>query len=662
MPYAKTVMRHYLLSATLILTATAQEKTTPKIHVGHLCATSPLGMAMVVNDRAALMIEPQFSHRPKNNAEVPSGTTAPDGSYLKTTFKHQEATITLTWGKCGPEGIMAVMTTDKPVELALRMQRGWPNFPAAWKSVPGGVDGYLVNGPDGYLPASVRTEPAPIRVDGNYAGEVNMIVQFDPDKPLRVAAGLGELPKFDRIAPALEAAGKRYEASRISATGDWGGFPQAISDTLNYSRTFSNFDKRRAHIVGRGWWIYEHTNHNPDMGPYFCWDAFFNGNLAMLEDPEGARETVRGVLAYQLPDGFVANYARWDVPQDKERNFCSMDRSQPPVGAMSVWKMHEHQPDLDFLAEVYPKLVLWNQWWPKARDGNGNGLLEWGSALGRYDLARLETGWDDTPHYDGTPMVGSQMAADAVDLNALWSMDNHYLSKIAAALGKTDEAAKFAAAHEAHNRRINEWLWNEELGLYCSRAWQDQPNGRPVFLTRITPFNFYPMICGAPDKARGERMLQYFYQPEKFWGERMIPTVPYDDPEWSKQHYWKGHVWAPCNWLVWQGFKRYADAKHRAEFARRSVRLFMHHWNEGRQCYENYRSDIVKGGDHPNYTWGALLNLIAIEALCEVDENFNPVPYKDSGITENLTLRNIPYGGKRYRINVRGGEVTATQE
>jgi putative isomerase len=155
-------------------------------------------------------------------------------------------------------------------------------------------------------------------------------------------------------------------------------------------------------------------------------------------------------------------------------------------------------------------------------------------------------------------------------------------------------------------------------------------------------------------------MLQYFYKPEKFWGERMVPTVPYDDPEWTKQHYWKGHVWAPANWLVWQGFKRYADPKHRAEFARRSVRLFMHHWNEGRQCYENCRCDIAKGGAHPNYTWGALLNLIAIEALCDVDENLNPVPNPNSGITENLTLRNIPYGGKLYRIEARGGKVTVS--
>jgi hypothetical protein len=37
----------------------------------------------------------------------------------------------------------------------------------------------------------------------------------------------------------------------------------------------------------------------------------------------------------------------------------------------------------------------------------------------------------------------------------------------------------------------------------------------------------------------------------------------------------------------------------------------------------------------------AELELSAIEALCEVDENFNPVPYKDSGITENLTLLNL---------------------
>lgn len=43
-------------------------------------------------------------------------------------------------------------------------------------------------------------------------------------------------------------------------------------------------------------------------------------------------------------------------------------------------------------------------------------------------------------------------------------------------------------------------------------------------------------------------------------------------------------------------------------------------------------------------------------------ESRKPVPYPNSGITENLTLRNIPYGGKLYRIGARSGKFTATLE
>lgn len=208
------------------------------------------------------------------------------------------------------------------------------------------------------------------------------------------------------------------------------------------------------------------------MGPSFCRDAFSNGNLVVLEDPEAARDTIRAVLAHQLPVGFVADYAHWDVPQNNERNFCILDRSQPPVAAMSVWKTHQHQPDKGFLAEVYPKLVRWPQWWPRARDGNGR--LKRGSDMGRHDLARLGTGWDDTPYFDGTPMSGPHMAVDAVDLNALRSTDAYYLSKIAAVLGKADEARQL---HEAHNRRINGLLWNESMGGSCPPYLSTIPNG-----------------------------------------------------------------------------------------------------------------------------------------------------------------------------------------
>ena len=171
--------------------------------------------------------------------------------------------------------------------------------------------------------------------------------------------------------------------------------------------------------------------------------------------------------------------------------------------------------------------------------------------------------------------------------------------------------------------------------------------------------NFYPLACGAPAADRARRVLDRLYRQDQYWGELLLPTLPYDDPNWKQQHYWRGNVWAPANWLVWQGLVRYGDPAHRAEFARRSVKLFMRNWEEKRVCCENYRSTDGTGSGHPHYTWGALLNLIAVEALCGVDDHLRPAPAKDSGITESITVQNVPFGGKLYRIQARNGTVTA---
>lgn len=630
--------------------------------VGNLCATSPLGMAVVYGDSAAFLIEPRWSDRPEDDAHVPPGTHAPDASYIERTFKQGEAGITIKWGRSGDQAIIAEITTTSPVTLELWLKSGWGSMPGVWRESGDGVTGILAGRKGGYVTVSARTQPAPAAVKAGLSGEALLTLELTPERPVCLVAGEGELPALSRVGATLDAAAAAYAAGRFQSEGDWGGFAQAIADSMNYARTYSSFDNHRAHIVGRGWWIYKHARYNPDFGPYFGWDQFFNGYLACFEDNEGAQETIRAHLAYQLPDGYIANCSHWDLPQRSSRVFVTADRSQPPVGAMCIWKMHERRPDSDFLAEVYPDLVRWSEWWKTARDGNGNGLFEWGDGLGEYALARLETGWDDTPHFDGVDMLGTQMTADAVDLNALWSLDAMYLARIADALGKPGEAEAHRADHEAMNQRINEHLWNEELGIYCSRNWRDTPEGAPSFLTRITPMNFYPLACGAADEARAARVLAWLYNEDKFWGEWMLPTLPFDDPEWEKQHYWKGHIWPPPNYIVWQGVKQYADPAHQAEFARRSVKLFMKGWDNARICSENYRSDTGAPASHPNYTWGALFPLIGVEALCDVDDDFTPRPRAQSGIKETVTLRNVPFGGTLYRIHAEGGHVSVSRE
>lgn len=267
-----------------------------------------------------------------------------------------------------------------------------------------------------------------------------------------------------------------------------------------------------------------------------------------------------------------------------------------------------------------------------------------GSATAGEQGARWETGWDDTVHYDGSHMVGATLDAYAVDLNSMWAMDAEYLAAIAEKLGLHDDA-KALTAERAHTiQLINDKLWNPDLGIYCSRLWDGK------FLTRLTPMNFYPLLAGAADAARAHQVLAVMKDPARFWGTWVLPTVPYNDPVWPQQDYWRGKVWAPVNYLVMQGLERYADPATLGEFAAKSVRLFMQNWTAKGVCGENYLSSTGAQSSDPHYTWGSLLCLVGIESLCRIDINGEVV--LDGAQNLNVTIQNFPIAGKLYTIQV----------
>ncbi|MDT8390175.1 MAG: hypothetical protein RRC34_06670 [Lentisphaeria bacterium] len=54
--------------------------------------------------------------------------------------------------------------------------------------------------------------------------------------------------------------------------------------------------------------------------------------------------------------------------------------------------------------------------------------------------------------------------------------------------------------------------------------------------------------------------------------------------------------------------------------------------------------------------------LIGVEALCDADDNFKPLPCPHGEPNASLTLRNVPFGGELYRIDVEGGEIRVSPE
>ena len=639
--------RFFLFSCVGLLSLPLLSLADSLIRIGNFYYQAPNGIAFIKDDAAAFVINPGGAYD--------AGTIAPDDSFHKIIFSPQAVRrgprVEFQWSRQG-NAIVGRIISENPGEMSFNFGENWPGFNSQYAADSNGVKGTAAL-PDGTSAVwELQTKPAPKSADGSHI----TLTLGGPTQPTYIVAGFGNLPAFDGIDDLLATAQKAYENRRAKADGPSGDILGAMADNMNNSRIYSSDNKMVAISVSRSFGM-RNTSTANDC-PYFCWDSFFSALMAGIDDPEMGRQTVRAILSGQTAEGLVPNFCHWDHVAGER---ASDDRSQPPVGAMCIWKMNQRWPDPDFLSEVYPKLRAWHSWWMKARNAKNDGLLEWGSSKGTLKDAQYETGWDDTPHFEGVAgvkMVDHTMNVYAVDLCSLWAMDAHYLSLIADALGKTDEAKAYRQEETDMNARINAKLWNEKLGIYCSRFW-DNDDGTPgEFLTRLTPANFYPLISGAPSADQARRVLAVMTDPAQFWGDWVLPTVSRQDPLFFQQGYWNGTIWGPVNYLVFQGVKRYAPPEVEATFAQKSVHLFMNTWQATGQCAENFLSLNGKVGGDQHYTWGALMCLIGLESVVDIGDD--GVPKAGPGYNERVELTNLPIGGKPYRVSLRPGKPNVT--
>ncbi|GAH07801.1 unnamed protein product, partial [marine sediment metagenome] len=248
------------------------------------------------------------------------------------------------------------------------------------------------------------------------------------------------------------------------------------------------------------------------------------------------------------------------------------DRSQPPVGAFIVLKLFQKIGDVDILKSAYPYLTKWHSFWKERkpntrfrRDGNGDGLLEWGSdeelvtvnspsweegASGKQ-RAMWESGQDDLPNWDeaGFDDKTGTMTMNCLDLNCLYAFDAWCLSQIANVLNKKEDFRLFKKEYEDIKKIINAELWDEREGFYFDRHW----DGR--FSKKKASSNFYPLLARIPDKDRAIRIVKHLLNGNEFWGDYVVPTISRDDPAFSDQQYWRGSIWPPTNYLVYQGLR-----------------------------------------------------------------------------------------------------------
>lgn len=421
------------------------------------------------------------------------------------------------------------------------------------------------------------------------------------------AAGVstGKLRTLEEIRKILEEQQGAYErslgASRSAAV-------DAIQTTLGWDTIYEPEHDRVITPVSRVWSVY--------WGGYvlFDWDNFFAATLAGIGNRDLAYANAIETLRELTPAGFVANYAR-------ARNWKSVDRSEPPVGALSVLGLYRKFRDRWFLEETFRPLLTWNRWWQQNRSvGN---YLVWGSdgsnqpenlddnSRGTRQGAIFESGLDNSPMYDAAVFDENTkrlLIAD-VGLMSEYVADCDALAEIAGVINKPTEQKELQERAKSYRDSLVT-LWNEKAGIFLNK---DLRTGESS--SRMSPTNFYPLLARAATPPQAQRMIRdHLLNPQEFWGDWVIPATPRNDPAFKDQEYWRGRIWGPMNYLVYLGLRNYHQPQVRQALARKSMEIFLGEWNAKRHVHENYNAITGSGDDVPSsdrfYHWGALLALM----------------------------------------------------
>lgn len=267
----------------------------------------------------------------------------------------------------------------------------------------------------------------------------------------------------------------------------------------------------------------------------WSWDAYFHALAYRHIDPRLAQDQLRILIDHQREDGMLPD-AVHDEGVVTHLDFpVEADVTKPPLIAWAAWKLHQLNPDVEFLQEIYEPLVRWHRWWFEKNDQNHNGLCEY--------THPFSSGLDDSPLWD------EGMPVESPDLNTYLCIQCEALGRIAQAIGEHADAVLWAGLADTLAQRLLDILWDEQAGLFWARR-----NGQAVRVK--TPFSLFPLITGRMPPAVLERLIAHLLDERQFWTPYPVPTVARDDPKYQPTQMWRGPTWTNVNYLLIEGLRR----------------------------------------------------------------------------------------------------------
>ena len=330
----------------------------------------------------------------------------------------------------------------------------------------------------------------------------------------------------------------------------------------------------------------------------YGWDSYFI-QLGLLRDREiqSAQYMVEQLL-YEIEHyGTVLNANRTYM----------LNRSQPPVLSLMVMAQFQHTQDRAWLHAVLPTVERYYYYWTVPPHLNPVTGLSRFCALGEgpapevlysekdeqgrthYDRVRDYYRQFDVPDYDVSLYydrdtdeltnlfykgdrsmresgfdISNRFGPFSIDvihyapvcLNVLLHQMEQNLAQMHDALGQTEVGQMWHNRTAERQRRINQYLWDAEAGLYFDYNFQTGDRRRYEFVT-----TFYPLWAGIASAEQADRVVGNLDKFEVEGG--LLTSTHVSGNQWDAPF-----GWAPLNWIAIQGLMRYGyrtDAKRIAE-------------------------------------------------------------------------------------------------
>jgi putative isomerase len=342
---------------------------------------------------------------------------------------------------------------------------------------------------------------------------------------------------------------------------------------------------------------------------FWAWDSWKHAVALAPYDPELAKDQIRAMYDFQQDNGFIADcvYRDTTVDQHNYRN------TKPPLSAWAVWNVYENDKDLDFIKELYPKIVKQHNWWYEFRDYDQDGICEYGSTDGTLVAAKWESGMDNAVRFDSSQMVKGGDAVysldqESVDLNAYLYAEKRYLAKMGKVLNQNADVSHFEARAEVLKSKIQHQFYDDETGWFYDTSIDGNS-----FVRVMGCEGWIPLWAKAATPVQAEAVKSNMMNPAYFNMHVPFQTLSASHPDFEPNGgYWRGPNWLDQSYFGVVGLHNYGYHKE----AYQATYKLIHNANgvlkKGPAIRENY--DPLTGGglECKNFSWSAAHYLLLL--------------------------------------------------